>query len=67
MFHYYGEDKNINPCEPVSIRDFISQPDGDVKGWFNEYIKYGSISEIHDIVPYFELPENAKLTALILQ
>ena len=57
MFQYYDEERKVKSCEPVSIRDFISQPDGDVWGWFNEYIKYGGITEIHDIVPYYELKE----------
>ena len=61
MFQYYDEERKVKSCEPVSIRDFISQPDGDVWGWFNEYFKYGGIPEIHDIVPYYELQENAKL------
>lgn len=61
MFRYYDEYNQAQSCQPLSISDFLRQPYGELSGWFNEYVKYGGLSEIHDIVPYYELQEGTKL------
>ena len=61
MFRYYDEYNQAQSCQPLSISDFLRQPYGELSGWFNEYVKYGGLSEVHDIVPYYELQEGTKL------
>lgn len=64
----YIDDMGYEACvEPVPLLEFVSQSEGEMLEWFREYCKYGGLKEIHDISPYYELPEGTKIAEYALK